>query len=107
MSRLLAMMAVFLLVALAPAAPVPKGAGKPVLYFPVKVGAKWVYRTGYPTGDEEETREVTRVVEKDGEFVVSVRSDDINKRLPDTTVSERGLFFDGLVSNGGKRLTLL
>jgi hypothetical protein len=94
------------IIGLAPAAPVPPGAEKPTLYFPTKVGTKWVYQTG----EKVETHVVHRVQKKDGCFAVSVlRVDNDGKqvRLPDTTVSDRGLFWDEFVSQGGKQITLL
>jgi hypothetical protein len=66
---LLTLSALVLLVSLTPAAPVPKGAGKPV-YFPTQKGAKWTY-TNYHN-DQEETFVVTEVVEKGGEKIISV-----------------------------------
>ena len=50
------------LVALAPAAPVPKGAEKPPVYFATKVGTEWVYKET----DGDVTLRVTAVEDKDG-----------------------------------------
>lgn len=50
----------------APAAPVPKDAGKTPLYFPTTVGTKWVYED--PRGEDEEVE--VYEVEKDGDSVV-------------------------------------
>ena len=55
-----------LLAALAPAAPVPTGADKPVYYYATKVGAKWVY----DEHGKEVTLIVTEVEEKGGVFFV-------------------------------------
>ncbi len=60
MPRLLAILpAASLLVAVAPAAPVPKERDP---YFPVTVGAKWVYGWGRPAGDGPPARELVEVV---------------------------------------------
>lgn len=60
--------AVALLALVAPAAPLPKDAAKPKLYFPTTVGAKWVYeRDG-----TEVTHVVTKVESKDDSKLVSV-----------------------------------
>src|SRR4051794_24001137 len=73
MARLLTIApALALLASLAPAAPVPRGADKPVLYFPTQVGAKWVYRgTSGPTAWED-TRVVTAVRDDGAAKVVTV-----------------------------------
>ena len=58
------------------AAPVPKDAGKNVIYFPTTVGAKWVYE-----GADGETEEVeVYEVEKDGDGLVVGR-----RRVGETT----------------------
>jgi hypothetical protein len=59
-----------LLCSLALAAPVPKDAGKNVIYFPTTVGARWVYEDADGETEEVEVYEV----EKDGDnFVVGRR----------------------------------
>src|SRR5262245_54660422 len=65
-----ALVALALLLVVAPAAPVPSHLKpkNPPLFFPTKVGAKWVYRTG----DLEETFVVTVVAEAGGTKVVTV-----------------------------------
>jgi hypothetical protein len=89
--RLLITTALTLLAAVAPGAPVPKAAGKPPLYLPTKVGAKWVYRDV----DEEHAYCVTAVEETDGAKVVSVGEvleDGRTAPVEMVAVSERGLF---------------
>jgi hypothetical protein len=69
MTRLLTLLSIAALVAAAPAAPVPKDADKPVLYYPVQKGTTWVYKTG----DDEETSTITDVEKKkDGAFLVTI-----------------------------------
>jgi hypothetical protein len=93
-----ALVAVAVVLTLAPAAPVPKGADKPTLYFPTKVGAKWVY-------DEEEGEKVyivTAVEKRDESTVVTVGwvgSDGKTVPKESWAVSDRGLLLlemDGL-----------
>jgi hypothetical protein len=68
MARLLIAVIVFVvLIALAPAAPVPKGTDKTSLFFPTKVGVEWVYAEQ----DGDATLRVTAVEDKDGAKVVS------------------------------------
>src|SRR5262245_45712121 len=50
------------------AAPAPKDADKPVVYFPTKPGATWVYREG----DREVTERVAKVEDRGGTKVVRV-----------------------------------
>jgi hypothetical protein len=77
----------------APSAPVPKApAKKDSLYFPTKVGAKWVYTEG----DRDKTEVVTAVEHKPKEqvWVVSVEADSLKPKEKTTwewEVSERGL----------------
>jgi hypothetical protein len=66
---LIGLVAAASVLSLAPAAPVPKGADKPVLYFPTKVGTTWVYDNSY-SGETEEV--LTAAREKDGATIVSV-----------------------------------
>jgi hypothetical protein len=88
---------VVVVLSVAPAAPVPKGAEKP-LYFPTKVGAKWVYEWRY--GKENESSEVVEIVTavesgKGGAKVVTVgRVPAKGKAYPTRKfeVSDRGLF---------------
>jgi hypothetical protein len=93
-----ALVAVAVVLSLAPAAPVPKGADMPVLYFPTKVGAKWVY----DEEKEEKVYIVTAVEKRDGSNVVSVgRVGSDGKTVPEKTwaVSDRELLLlemDGL-----------
>jgi hypothetical protein len=73
-----------------PAAPVPKDAGKTVLYFPTSVGAKWVYKSG----KTEWVEQVTAVEEKDGAWVVTIGDVVGDKVTPSykRLVSPNGLF---------------
>jgi hypothetical protein len=92
--------ALTLLAALAPAAPVPKGASKPVLYFPTTVGAKWVY----DEEDGERVYAVTAVEKRDGSDLVTVgQVGPDGKAVPKETwvVSDRGLSL--LERDGQKR----
>ena len=107
MLRLLAILSPLVCVpALLPAAPVPPGADKPVYYFPTRVGPKWVYeRKG---GDEKDYGEiVTKSEEKDGRFVVTVKStsaDFVDNDSTATTqyvVSKDGVFCAWLAHNLG------
>jgi hypothetical protein len=83
------------------AAPIPNDAKKATLYFPVVVGAKWVYQWD---SEEEEIREVTAVEDQKGAKIVTVsRVGEDNKLSPCEVVSvtEQGL---ELLSEGGKEL---
>jgi hypothetical protein len=98
-SRLFAApVAVAVVLSLAPAAPVPKGAEKSRLYFPTTVGAKWVYQD--EGGDVTEV--VTAVGQAEEATVVTVgRIGPDGKTVPVAkwAVSERGLFlleYDGI-----------
>ncbi len=68
MARLFAVVTVVVVLGLAPAAPVPKGADKPLLFFPTKVGTKWVYEQ--PGSDM--TLVVAKVEAADGGALVTV-----------------------------------
>jgi hypothetical protein len=84
---------VTLLLAVAPAAPVPQTKKGPP-YFPTKVGAKWVYQWSYPEGAHDVTLVVTGVDEKDGAAVVAVgRLEAAGTVAPyeKVAVSEKGL----------------
>jgi hypothetical protein len=87
-----------LLAALAPAAPVPTGADK-VLYFPTKVGAKWVQQSdkGF-----ERTEVITSVEEKDGSKLVTISREQDGKQVPHLklSVSPKGVFLVGGVRDG-------
>lgn len=61
------MILTLLVVQLSLAAPVPKGK-PPILYHPVAVGTKWVMKSG----NTETPYVISRVTEKNGEYVVSV-----------------------------------
>lgn len=92
MRRLVALLASSLLAAVAPAAPVPTHLMKPaapVYYFPVAVGAKWVYAG---QGRDEELV-VTDVDEVDGRKVVTVQQVAGEQLTPDEKmgVSAAGL----------------
>ena len=66
-----ALASAFLLVALAPAAPVPQHLMKPpVYYFPTKVGAKLVYEE--PGSETERILVVTAVADRGGAKIVTV-----------------------------------
>ena len=74
------------------AAPIPKDAKKPVLYFPTKVGAKWVYE--FEDGTTY-TEAVTKVQKgKDGGFRVTAGKvrDEVALALDLYEVSDKGLF---------------
>ena len=60
MRLLLASILCAALLAVTSAAPVPKDASKPVLYFPTQVGAKWVYKEG----DSEVVYRITSVAQR-------------------------------------------
>lgn len=83
------------LLRLAPAAPVPKGADKAVLYFPTRVGAKWVYHEeAVDVERSEAVYTVTAVEKRDGSYVVTVgRVGSDGTAVPKETwaVSDRGL----------------
>jgi hypothetical protein len=92
MSRLLVLLsAAAVSFAIAPAAPVPPEAKKPGLYFPTKVGTKWVYQT---EGEKHESVEVVMEIEdKEGEKLVKIGHERDGKAVYDCTiaVSEKGL----------------
>src|SRR4029453_776509 len=91
--------ALALLLSLAAAAPVPKGAEKAPLYFPTKVGAKWVY----DDDGHKYTMVVTDVEARDGRMVVTtglVGSDGRTTHFESVAVSGRGLLL--LESSGRK-----
>src|SRR5947209_1039179 len=83
-----------------PAAPVPKDRGKPALYFPTKVGTKWVYED--ESGGNEQTYRVTEAKEKDGAIIVTVEMDlynpnDGRRTVKDIlSVSDKGVFRLGI-----------
>lgn len=80
------------------AAPVPKDAGKVQFYFPVTVGAKWVYEDG--TG-EEEAVEVSAVEKSGPELVVSRKpSGGLGRSYAKVIVSAEGLRQEGVVLDG-------
>jgi hypothetical protein len=90
MNRLLTITALTLLAALAPAAPVPKGADKPTLYYPVKLGARWTYQSG----SGERVLTVIRVEARGGTKVVHVGHVEAGGKLTPfhvMEVSARGL----------------
>jgi hypothetical protein len=95
MSRLLAILIPFVCVpALAPAAPAPPAADKPVYYFPTRVGTKWVYERS-KEGEESRTfgKVVTESEEKDGRFLVTVKGDlKENPWASQYAVSKDGVF---------------
>jgi hypothetical protein len=95
---LAALIALTALLAAASAAPTPKDESP---YFPTRVGAKWVYRTGE---EGEEVRVVTAVEDKGGAKLVSVGLVKDGKVTPETeevSVSEKGLY---VVGGKGKKL---
>lgn len=87
------LLALALPAAKAPSAPVPKDDGKKTkLYFPITVGAKWVYEGGR----EEQTEVVTAVEQKPKEQAWVVSTGLLNKEgkaspWAEWEVSERGL----------------
>jgi hypothetical protein len=73
------------------AAPLPSDAKKPILYFPVEVGAKWVYQW---EDKEEMTREVTAVEDRKGAKIVTVSQMGKDNKLSPcevVSVTEQGL----------------
>src|SRR5262249_33596713 len=81
--------AAVVLFAVAQAAPVPPPPKTPPLYFPTKVGTKWVYEN-----DKRESVEVVmEVKEKDGAKLVKIGYENDGKAVYDRTisVSEKGL----------------
>ena len=89
MPRFLAASLASLLMSVAPATPLPKEAARPPLYFPVTVGAKWVYKTD---DGREEAVAVTAVERKGDEYVVERSGVEGNSRpYLDVVVSTRGL----------------
>jgi hypothetical protein len=82
------------------AVPIPQDAKKPTLYFPVEVGAKWVYQWT----KEGETREVTAVEDKKGAKIVTVSTVGKDNKLSPcevVSVTEQGL---ELLSKFGEEL---
>jgi hypothetical protein len=82
--------AVTLLLTVAAAAPVPKQA-KPPLYFPTKVGSKWVYQAG----DKEWAEVVTKVEETAEGTLVTVAIELPGGKLSEykkVLLSEKGVF---------------
>lgn len=92
MSRLLVLFSAAVLpLAIAPAAPIPPPPKTPPLYFPTKVGTKWVYQA---EGEKKESVEVVmEVAEKDGAKLVRIGYESKAKMIFDHTisVSEKGL----------------
>jgi hypothetical protein len=81
MTRLLTVVAAtsVLTAALAPAAPIPEDAKAVPLYWPTAVGTRLVYLRGEQQPQQEETWEVTSVVDRDGGKLVTteyVRAND-------------------------------
>lgn len=73
------------------AAPVPKEGQDPVLYFPTKIGSKWVYQWG-----NEERVETITATEKSGTDIVvtlGVLVEGKNAPYCKLLVSKKGLFF--------------
>ncbi|QEL14255.1 hypothetical protein [Limnoglobus roseus] len=95
------------ILAVAPlAAPVPKVPAKTEMYFPTKVGAKWVYVyefKGLCGSNQEQTDEVTAVEKKGGVFWVTVRQDvhGLPNSVSQFTVSGDGVTVSG---RGGRML---
>jgi hypothetical protein len=86
-----------------PTAPPPR---EVALYFPTKVGSKWVYQRG----DTAVTEVVTAVEQKDGGKLVSVAREEAGKRVPveKILVSGKGLARVGAGGNDlGYELHLL
>ena len=92
MLRLAALVLTLVPFALVPAAPVPKGAGKPVLYYPTTVGTKWVYQ--YEGSGEVVQTAITAAEEKDGAVVLTIGLVTGDKADPywKVLVSPKGLF---------------
>jgi hypothetical protein len=84
----------------ATAAPAPKGAEEPTLYFPTRVGAQWVYlwdtkRKEDKDKDPAVVEVVTAVEDKEGAKVVTVGRVHTDGKVCPTqkwAVSDRGLF---------------
>jgi hypothetical protein len=94
----LPMLAFLISLAHALAAPIPEAAKKPVLYFPVQKGARWVYVWSGGSRKTEEVVEVVTAVEdgKDGAKLITVaRVGRDEKPFPFQIyeVSNRGLFW--------------
>src|SRR6266851_326240 len=70
-------------------APASGGAGKTPLYYPTKLGAKWVY----DLNGKEETETITAVEKKEGAFLITVHKVDEFGREEDV---EMKLAADGL-----------
>jgi hypothetical protein len=92
-----ALLAPALCLILAPAAPVPREDQYPVLYFPTKVGTKWVYEDG--TDEKiigERTETITEVEVKADGAIVTIGRPDGEKVLDrrKVYVTLKGLFFN-------------
>jgi hypothetical protein len=100
--RQIALLVVLTIISLtAFAAPIPKEASKTRYFFPVEVGARWVYQWGK---DKEDIRKVTSVEDKKGAKIVTVSSLGKDNNLSPrevVSVTERGL---ELLSEFGKEL---
>ena len=70
-------------------APIPTEKSKDALYYPVSIGARWVYSTG----DKETVETVTGVEDSEGVFRVKVSRERNDKTILDhvVAVSEKGL----------------
>jgi len=90
MSRLLAALSV-LVVALAPAAPIPPPPKTTPLYFPTRVGTKRVYLNEEDKSERVEL--VTKVEDKDGAKLVTTQCDrdGVGECYLETVVSDQGL----------------
>jgi hypothetical protein len=98
MNRFLPIVAPFVTVCGAlPAAPVPRDAGKPPLYFPTRVGTELVYNEIGDQGDEGCIQFVTESTENNGRYTVTVKTTWLGRAKGATSsaryeVSENGIF---------------
>ena len=102
MPRLLAASVALVITLNLVAAPVPKDVPKEQpLYFPTKVGTKWVYAHG----DEDQTEVITAAEYKTKErlWVVQVTTSNKEKRVTEWEVSDQGLFW--VMDRGKERAT--
>jgi hypothetical protein len=93
MFRALAIATCYVIVVIRCLASAPAGANVEPYYFPIKVGAKWVYEWSDSSGKEEATLQVSAVKEQRGAYIVTVDSvsEDGNELVEVISVSKTGL----------------